>query len=95
MRLTRRVREGLTDLWLAGPATVAMIVLVFVPVAIVAVLSFTDYQFGARSFRWVGLDNYEALLTQTTARRAVTNTLLYAAVVIPVSIALGLLVAHA
>lgn len=93
MRLSRRVREGLTDLWLAGPATVAMIVLVFVPVAIVAVLSFTDYQFGARSFRWVGLDNYEALLTQTTARRAVTNTLLYAAVVIPVSIALGLLVA--
>ncbi len=94
MRLTvRRWREPLTDLWLAGPATIAMLVLIFVPVVIVAVLSFTDYQFGARSFVWVGLDNYRVLFTDPVARRAVTNTLLYAAIVIPASIVLGLAVA--
>lgn len=93
MRLSRRLREALTDLWLAGPATLAMLALIFVPVGIVAVLSFTDYQFGARSFRWVGWSNYHTILTDPTARRAVTNTLLYAAVVIPVSMGLGLLVA--
>lgn len=92
-RLPRGVREGLTDLWLAGPATVAMLALIFIPVGIVAVLSFTDYQFGARSFRWVGWANYRTILTDPIARRAVTNTLLYAAAVIPLSISLGLLVA--
>lgn len=93
MRLPRRLRATLTDLWLAGPATLAMLALIFVPVGIVAVLSFTDYQFGARTFRWVGWSNYLTILTDPTARRAVTNTLLYAAVVIPASIVLGLLVA--
>lgn len=89
----RRRREALVDLWLAGPATAAMLALIFLPVAVVAVLSFTDYQIGARGFRWVGWENYRVLLTDPTARRAVTNTILYAAVVIPTSIVLGLLVA--
>ncbi|MGJ3262698.1 MAG: carbohydrate ABC transporter permease [Salinarimonas sp.] len=93
--LTRSRREALTDLWLAGPATVLMLVLIFVPVLIVAVLSFTDYQFGARSFRWIGLANYETLFTDPIGRRAVTNTLIYVAVVIPFSMALALLVAIA
>ncbi|GGK45560.1 carbohydrate ABC transporter permease [Salinarimonas ramus] len=94
-RLSRAGRDALTDLWLAGPATVMMIVLIFVPVAIVALLSFTDYQFGARSFRFVGLENYTTLFTDPIGRRAVTNTLLYVAVVIPFSMGLALLVAMA
>jgi len=60
--IKRRWAEALADLWLAGPATAAMLVLIFIPVAIVALLSFTDYQFGARSFNWVGLDNYLVLI---------------------------------
>jgi multiple sugar transport system permease protein len=93
LRVPRAVSEALTSLWLAGPATLAMIVLIFVPVAIVAVLSLTDYGFGARSFNWVGLDNYYAVLGDPIGRRAITNTLVYAAIVIPASIVLGLLVA--
>ena len=93
--LTRARREALTDAWLVGPATVAMLTLIFVPAAIVAALSFTDYQFGARSFRWIGLDNYVVLFTDPTGRRAVTNTLIYVAVVIPFSMGLALLVAIA
>ncbi|MGP9819614.1 carbohydrate ABC transporter permease [Salinarimonas sp. NSM] len=93
--LTRSRREALTNFWLAGPATLMMIVLIFVPVLIVAVLSFTDYQFGARSFRWIGLGNYVTLFTDPIGRRAVTNTLIYVAVVIPFSMGLALLVAIA
>lgn len=93
MRLSRSLREAATTAWLVGPASVAMTVLIFVPVLIVAVLAFTDYQFGARSLRFVGLQNFATIFGDPLARRAVTNTLLYAAVVIPVSIALGLLVA--
>lgn len=89
----RRLLEALTDLWLAGPATLAMLVLIFIPVGIVALLSFTDYQFGARSFNWVGLDNYLVLVKDPQARRAITNTIVYAAIVIPFSIFFGLLVA--
>lgn len=93
MRLSRRHREALTDLWLVGPGAVAMLVLIFIPVALVALLSFTDYQFGARSFRWVGLENYWRLFTDPIGRKAVTNTLVYVAIVIPFSMTLALLVA--
>jgi multiple sugar transport system permease protein len=93
MRWSRAARERATDLWLAGPATLAMIVLIFAPVAIVAVLSFTDYQFGARTFRWIGWENYATLFTDPIGRKAVTNTLIYVAVVIPFAMGLALVVA--
>ncbi len=88
----RAWREGLTTLWLVGPATLAMTVLIFVPVALVAMLSFTDYQFGARTFNWIGLQNYADMVSSPLGRRAIVNTLIYAAIVIPVSITLALLV---
>ena len=87
------MRQALTTAWLAGPATIAMMVVIFLPVAIVAILSFTDYQFGAKSFQWIGLDNYQRLFGSTLGRRAIVNTLLYVAIVIPASVALGLFVA--
>ncbi len=93
MRLTLEKREALSDLWLVGPATLAMVLFIFLPVAIVAVLSFTDYQFGATTFNWSGLENYSKLFSSTLGRRAVTNTLIYVAVVIPFSVGFGLLVA--
>ncbi|WP_249694563.1 sugar ABC transporter permease [Stappia sp. WLB 29] len=92
-RLSIARREALTTLWLAGPATLAMVLFIFLPVAIVALLSFTDYQFGATTLNWTGLENYQRLLGSTLGQRAITNTLLYVAIVIPASVALGLLVA--
>lgn len=92
-RLPLTWRAAATDIALAGPASLAMLVLIFAPALIVAWLSFTDYQFGARTFAWVGLDNYARLLGDRIGRRAVTNTLLYAAIVMPASMLLALLVA--
>ena len=89
IRLDRSRREALVDLWLAGPATLAIIVLIVVPVAMVAVLSLTDYQLGARGFEWIGLENYRDLFASPTGRRAVVNTLIYVAVVIPFSMGAG------
>lgn len=94
MSMVRRaLNRGLTDLILAGPAALAMILFVFLPVAVVLVLSFTDYQFGARSFEWVGVGNYADLFGSRLGRNALINTLIYAAIVIPTSVGLGLLVA--
>lgn len=92
-RLKRKHRDMLTDAWLCLPATGAMVVLIFLPVAIVAVLSFSDYQFGAPSLNWIGLENYVTLFTDPLGRRAVTNTLVYVAIVVPFSILFALLVA--
>ncbi len=87
------VRRILTDVLLAGPAALAVVLFIFLPVAVVFVLSFTDYQFGARSFEWVGIGNYADLFGSRQGRNALTNTLIYAAIVIPASVGLGLLVA--
>ena len=92
-RLSSRSRGILTDLWLTAPATLGMIVLIFAPVLVVIVLSFTDYQFGARSFEWIGLENYATIFTDPIGQRAVVNTLIYVAIVMPASIVLALLVA--
>lgn len=93
MKLSIDSRQAMTDAWLVGPATLALILFIFLPVAIVAVLSFTDYQFGATSFNWNGLENYIKLFSSSIGRRAITNTLIYVAIVIPFSVGFGLLVA--
>ena len=89
----RQLREGWANLQLAGPATLAMMVLIFIPTIIVGILSFTDYLFGAANFNWIGLDNYIALFGDETGRRAVINTLIYVAIVMPSSIFLSLIAA--
>ena len=91
--MTRRLRALATDLALVGPAALAVTLFIFLPVAVVSVLSLTDYQVGAQSFSWVGLDNFGAIFGSPLGRRALVNTLVYAGIVIPLSVGLGLLVA--
>lgn len=91
--MSRQLRNTATDLLLAGPAALALVLFVFLPVAVVVVLAFTDYQIGARSFSWIGLDNFATLFGSRLGRQALVNTLVYAGIVIPLSVGLGLLVA--
>lgn len=86
-------RRWMTDLVLVGPAALALILFIFLPVLIVFVLAFTDYQFGAKSANWVGIENFSELFGSKIGRKAITNTLIYAGIVIPTSVGLGLLVA--
>ncbi|MDJ0933031.1 sugar ABC transporter permease [Breoghania sp.] len=92
-RLSIERREGLTTLWLTGPATLVLLLFIFVPVAIVTLLSFTDYQFGTSTFNWIGLENYADLFGPRIRRRAMVNMLIYVVIVIPFSVGFGLLVA--
>ena len=87
------MRRALTDLILVGPAALALTIFIFAPVAVVFVLAFTDYQVGARTAEWVGLGNFETLFGSRLGRNALINTLVYAGIVIPASVGLGLLVA--
>ena len=87
------IRRALIDLALVGPAALALVLFIFLPVGAVFVLAFTDYQFGARTANWVGTENFAQLFGARLGRNALINTLVYAAIVIPASVGLGLLVA--
>lgn len=86
-------RNAFANIALVGPAALALVLFVFMPVAVVFALAFTDYQMGATSASWVGLENFSDLFGSRLGRNAIVNTLIYAAIVIPASVGLGLLVA--
>jgi multiple sugar transport system permease protein len=84
--------------WFAGPAALLLVLLYVVPIAVLFALSLTNYELGALASRWVGIDNFERVLSDAVVRRAVRNSLLYVAIVLPGSVLLGLglaLLAHA
>lgn len=85
--------QGLTAVALAGPAFVLLFALVLLPCLAVLGLSLTDWQLGARTLHVVGLDNFRELMGDPVFRRSFGNTLLFTAVVVPVTLVLGLLVA--
>ncbi|MEO0819156.1 MAG: sugar ABC transporter permease [Pseudomonadota bacterium] len=89
----RVLREAFTTLSLVGPAALAVVLFIFLPVGVVFALAFTDYQIGAPQAAWVGIENFAELFGSKLGRNALLNTLVYAAIVIPASVGLGLLVA--
>lgn len=76
---------------LALPSTLLLIGLMLVPVALIILMSFTDYSFGDSSFSWVGFENYLALSEDDVFWNALGNTLRYVAIVVPGAVGLGLL----
>jgi len=75
---------------LLSPAAILMVTLLFVPVAVVGVMSLTDWQFGSPTLDWVGLANYRELLSDGVFRKSIQNTLVYLVVVTLGSVAIGL-----
>ncbi|WP_339279834.1 sugar ABC transporter permease [Paenibacillus sp. FSL W8-1187] len=76
-----------------APTIVGLIVLNLIPMAQSAYLSFFKSGDFGRNNIYVGLDNYRKLVQDAQVWHAVANTLLYAAIVVPVSIALAMLIA--
>lgn len=86
----RDLRETLAALALAGPAGALIVVFLIAPLACIALLSLTDYQLGAKTLNFIGLGNYADMFGDRVFRRSLQNTLVYAAVVVPTSVLLGL-----
>ena len=78
---------------LSAPGIIALFTLVVGPGMVTALLAFSDWQFGAQSFNWIGLDNFVAMWHDETFWKAFRNTLLYIGVAVPVSVGLGLVLA--
>ena len=96
-RTTRRSgqarAEAMAAYVLSAPAIVCLLGILILPTLATVVLSFTDWQFGAPTLRWIGLDNYAHLAADRVFWKSLGNTVLYVAVVVPVSVGLGLGVA--
>lgn len=88
--VSRRRTRRHNVLLLTAPAVLLMLVFLIGPLVCLIALSFTDYQLGAPSLSFVGLANYEEMNDDATVRISVVNTLIYVAVVVPASVALGL-----
>lgn len=79
--------------WLfLAPSLVALAIFVAYPMLRSLYLSFTDFNL-LRAPEWVGLENFERILTDGKAMNAVVNTLVYAAVTTVISVLLALVVA--
>jgi multiple sugar transport system permease protein len=63
------------------------------PVLAVIVIATTDWQFGAKSLRFVGFANFAELFADTTFRISLVNTLTYVLIVVPGTVCLGLFIA--
>ncbi|RWD42811.1 MAG: sugar ABC transporter permease [Mesorhizobium sp.] len=83
----------LTAWLLAGPALFFLIALFFVPVVTVIGIALTDWQFGARTLSFVGLDNFSEVFGDRSFQASLQNTFLYVSIVVPGTIILGLVIA--
>jgi len=89
----RELMEKLTGMGFAFPATVLLLTTSLAPLAVLVVLSFTNYRLDDVGFKFIGLDNFGKAMTDPVFRRALWNTFVYVAIVLPLAVGLGLLVA--
>jgi sn-glycerol 3-phosphate transport system permease protein len=75
------------------PAAVLLVTFTHFPAVATLIDSFFSTPKGRRAAVFVGLDNYQAMLGDPVFRRALANNIVYAASVIPLTIALSLLMA--
>lgn len=83
-------REARIAILLSAPALLLLLLFVILPTIAVIFLGFTDFELGYASFNFVGFENYADLLNDRTFKKSLWNTTVYAAIVAPVSMALGL-----
>ncbi|TPL14190.1 sugar ABC transporter permease [Mesorhizobium sp. B2-4-10] len=90
-------RQAFIERLVAGgfalPALLLLVLTILVPLGVLGYLSFTDYELGEVDVHYVGLQNITDAMTDPEFRRALKNTLVYVAIVLPGSVILSLLVA--
>jgi multiple sugar transport system permease protein len=93
-RTTRNDRRALwKGLAFASPFLLGFAVFIAYPMAASAFYSFTDFNL-FQSPTWVGLSNYQHMFHDSTFWQALWNTLIMAAVGVPLTIIIGLAGAH-
>ena len=88
----RRLKNALPEIAMLVPALALLTVFVLVPFLLSFHYSFTNERLMPRPIpsRWLGLQNYERVLTDPEFWAAVRNTIYFAVIVIPVQLSLSL-----
>ncbi|WP_410216228.1 carbohydrate ABC transporter permease [Paracoccus sp. (in: a-proteobacteria)] len=86
----RSVPRGLI---FAMPAILLLLAIYIIPILVLAGFSVTDYRLGALNWDYIGPRNFVAAFSDPVFTRALMNTALYAAIVIPAGVFLALGVA--
>ena len=96
---TRRRQTALQDVWrhrldylFISPFYILFGIFGLYPLAWALYLSFNRWS-GFGDMRWVGLDNYIAMLSEETTIKALVNSLIFTAVLVPTGVFLALLFA--
>jgi len=90
----RRLGTEVAAAWLLTlPAILVYILMILLPLLSVLALAFTDYELGARSFAFIGFDNFAELLRDRTFAASIRNTFAYGLFVVPLSIGIALFLA--
>lgn len=90
-RAVRRIRN--IGLMFTLPAALLMLGIYILPMIFLAGFSVTDYQLGGMDWRFIGAQNFVNAFSDPVFLRALRNTLIYAALVIPFGVFLALGVA--
>lgn len=85
--------EALTAYVLSAPAAFLIFFMIIGPAVAVILICVTDWEFGSNTFSFVGMENFQALFNDQVFWKSLTNTIIYVATVVPVSVALGLVAA--
>jgi multiple sugar transport system permease protein len=92
--IQRLLGEHPTALLFIAPAVIVIVGLSIVPIVWTVVLSFKSSDLITPA-RWIGTANYKALQHDDAFRESIKHTLIYTVIFVPVSTALGLLLAMA
>ena len=89
-------KENLTGWLFVAPMLIAFLVFVAFPFFASIGLSFTKWNFigGWKRLKWIGLDNFEEMITDTRFIQAIKNTFVYAAATVLTSIIIALGLAY-
>jgi ABC-type sugar transport system permease subunit len=93
--LSQNQRRQLTCLLFTVPALIIVFVFFVFPMLRSFLYSFTDWDGIARTSHWVGLKNYARVISDTSFRQVVGNTLYLIVIYVPVLNAIALLLAVA
>lgn len=91
--ITLRMAEAVSGYMLATPAFVLLILFMLGPAVAVFVIAVSDWQFGAQTMAFIGLDNFRSMVADPVFRASFINTVIYVAIVVPGTVILGLAIA--
>ncbi|KKW67623.1 ABC transporter permease [Lampropedia cohaerens] len=83
----RAMRRGLLFM---APAALLLLAIYIAPLGLLLGFSVTDYRLGAVHTAFIGLDNFRRAFDDAVFLRAMRNTLVYAAIVIPLGVGMAL-----